>query len=89
MSDGNGELRGVVRGRTIELEEETGLPDGESVEVIVRLREAVRSPQVDPDRLERFKRLAGAWAGDDEEGLDEHLRWCREQRQTSRPDLEP
>ena len=30
------EIRGVVHGKTIELQEELGLPDGESVAVIVR-----------------------------------------------------
>jgi hypothetical protein len=39
-------LRGVVRGRTIELESEPGLPDGQKVAVTV---EAVAGPSVTPN----------------------------------------
>ena len=37
-------LRGVVHGRTIELENETGLEDGRKVEVILRAKELPGPP---------------------------------------------
>jgi hypothetical protein len=44
-------LTGVVHGRTIDLEQEAGLPDGEKVSVIIeRLQPVVGMP----DWLERF-----------------------------------
>ncbi len=80
------ELRGVIRGRTIELEAETGRPDGAAV--TVRLMD--RKPELtDEEKRERLMRSFGAWAGDDEKGLDEYLRWNREQRKIDRPAIEP
>jgi hypothetical protein len=74
-------LRGLVHGKTIELEEEPGLPDGQEVRVTV---EPLPSP--DPEQLppgEGLRRAFGAWAGDAEE-LDKFLDWNREQRKLSR-----
>lgn len=85
MADTNGELRGVVRGKTIELETETGLPDGAAVEVKVRRAVAPGRQKLPPG--EGLRRAFGAWAGDDE-GLDEFLRWTYEQRKTGRPEIE-
>jgi hypothetical protein len=70
----NGELRGVIHGRTIVLDEEPGLSDGATV--AVRVSESSET-LTDEERLERLKRTAGAWKGDDEAGLDEYLRSCR------------
>lgn len=42
----------------------------------------------DAERLELLKQAAGAWADDDEEGLDEYLRQCREDRQAARPEID-
>ncbi len=85
MADGNGELRGVIRGRIIELEAETGLPDGASVTVQLKDR---RRELSDEERRASLLRAAGGWAGDDEVGLDEYLRQCREDRQASRPEID-
>jgi len=78
-------LKGVIHGRTIELEAESGLPDGQSVTVTVQ-------PFVDQARRlaagEGSRRSAGAW-GDDPEGVDEFLRQVRQQRDQDRPPLEP
>jgi hypothetical protein len=73
-------LRGVIRGKIIELTQESGLPEGQQVDVSLR---------VVPPRLpagEGLRSSAGAWA-DDAAGLDEYLEWSRQQRKTSRPEL--
>jgi hypothetical protein len=84
MTANSGSLRGIVQGRTIELDEETGLPDGQPVTVTVQ--------PVTPgmQRLppgEGIRRSAGAWA-DDPEGLDQFLEWNRQQRKIGRPPIE-
>ncbi|HEX6984877.1 MAG TPA: hypothetical protein VF170_05845 [Planctomycetaceae bacterium] len=86
MANGTGELRGVVRGRTIELETETGLPDGSAVTV----RLSGNRPELSDDEArDRLTRLAGAWAGDDDEGFEKFLKWNYEQRDRgSRPPIE-
>ena len=86
MTETLNEVKGVVRGRTIELEEETGLPDGTAVTVSVRTTIPPCSEKLPPG--EGLRRALGGWAGDDEEGLDEYLAWCREQRQQSRPEID-
>ncbi len=82
----NGELRGVIHGRTIVLDEEPGLPDGATV--AVRVSES-GAELAEAERVERLKRAAGAWAGDDDEGFQEFLRWTYEQRDRGgRPPIE-
>jgi hypothetical protein len=76
-----GVLKGVIHGRTIELEQETGLPDGQSVEVVVQILQDKRLPPG-----EGIRRSAGAWA-DDVEGLDEFLQWNRQRRKLGRREL--
>jgi hypothetical protein len=76
-------LRGVVHGKTIELNEEPGLPDGQHVTVTVQ---PVSTGELTPG--EGIHQSAGAWA-DDPEGLDEYLEWNRQQRKIGRPELEP
>jgi hypothetical protein len=39
----NKKLRGVVHGRTVELDEDPGIPDGESVEVIYPASKRIRT----------------------------------------------
>ena len=70
-------LRGIVHGRTIEVESDTGLPDGEPVTVTVHRVSAVREKLPSKEGL---RRAFGGWAGDDEEGLDEYLEWNRQRR---------
>ena len=85
MSSIQAVLKGVIRGRTIELDEEPGLPDGQSVTVTVQ-------PSVEQTRRlppgEGIRRSAGAWA-DDPDGVDEFLRQVRQMRDHDRPPLEP
>jgi hypothetical protein len=74
-------LRGVVHGKTIELPEETGLPEGQEVTIFI---EPV-GPRLLPG--EGLTRSAGAWAADSDE-LDEYLEWNRRQRKAGRRGLE-
>ncbi len=73
------ELRGVVHGKTIELQEALGLPDGESVAVIVR---RVLPPG------EGIRRSAGAW-GDAGEELDRWLDGVYRDRDNGREEPKP
>jgi len=75
-------LKGVIHGKTIELEEEPGLPEGQSVEVTVQPVRAKLPPG------EGIRRSSGAWAEGGEE-LDRFLEWTRQQRKVVRAELEP
>ena len=70
-------MKGVIRGRTIELETEPGLPDGQLVSVIVDPVHPVNEAKSQA-LYEAFKQAAGSWA-DDPEGLEEYLEWNRQQ----------
>lgn len=76
-------LKGVVHGKTIELEEQSGLPDGQPVNVTVQ-------PIVEKEQRlppgEGILRSAGAWADDTEE-LDKFLEWNRQQRKIGRREV--
>jgi hypothetical protein len=85
MADSSSGLRGVVHGKTIELEQEPGLPDGQ--EVMVRVQPVGQQGRKLPPG-EGIRRSAGAWAEDAEE-LDQYLEWVRQQRKVGRPELEP
>lgn len=73
-------LKGVVHGKTIELEAELGLPDGQAVTVVVQPLEA---PEQRLPPGEGIRRSAGAWA-DDAEELDRYLEWNRQRRKLGR-----
>lgn len=77
-------IRGFVRGKTIELDDETGLPDGQEVAVTVR---PVTSDKQTPATGEGLKRAFGGWS-DDATELDEFLQWNRRQRKVSRAEPE-
>ena len=77
------EIRGLIRGRTVMLEDDPGWPDGQPVIVIPEMR-----PAPGEEGRRRLLRAAGAWAGDDEVGLDHYLEWNRQQRKVSRPEIE-
>jgi hypothetical protein len=74
-------MRGLVRGKTIELEEAPGLPDGQRVGVTIEPLPAAGPGQLPPG--EGLRRAFGAWAGDAEE-LDKFLEWNRQQRKVGR-----
>jgi len=73
------ELRGVVHGKTIELQEALGLTDGESVAVVVR---RVLPPG------EGIRRSTGAW-GDAGEELDRWLEGVYRDRDNDREEPKP
>jgi len=76
-------VKGVVHGKTIELEREPGLPDGQEVTVTVEpARVGTELPAG-----EGLRRSAGAWA-DDVGGLEAYLEWNRQQRKQGRRGLE-
>lgn len=83
MANNKSVLKGVVHGRTIELETDPGLPDGQAVSVtvepVVVLDEAQRQAI-----FEAFKSAAGSWENDDPEGLEKYLEWNRQQRKVHR-----
>ncbi len=72
-------VHGILRGKTIELEREPGLPDGQQVRVT--MEPADQGSALLPG--EGLRRSAGAWA-DDAEGLDRYLKWNRQQRKLGR-----
>jgi hypothetical protein len=75
--------RGVVHGKTIELDEETGLSDGQEVNVIVQ---PVGPGEQCLPPSEGLRRAFGGWAEDAEE-LDAYLEWNRQQRKISRSEM--
>jgi hypothetical protein len=77
-------LKGIVHGKTIELEQSPGLPDGQAVTVTVS---AVQTEGKLPPG-EGLRRAAGSWS-DDPEGLEAYLEWNRQQRKIGRPEIEP
>ena len=79
-------LRGTVHGKTIELEAESGLPEGQ--QVTVTLQPAPQQQTVSETPLEALKRAAGSWS-DDPEGLDRFLEWNRQQRKINRSVTRP
>ena len=81
-------LRGVVYGKTIELCEEPGLPDGQPVNVTVEPATAGPGSEHRLAPGEGIRRSAGGWAEDAEE-LDEYLEWNRQQRKVGRRELDP
>ncbi len=77
-------MKGVIHGRLIELSEEPGLPDGQTVSVTVQ-------PVSEVEPLppgEGLRRAFGAWAEDADE-LDRYVEWSRLQRRVDRREIEP
>jgi hypothetical protein len=69
-------MQGVIRGKTIELDEAPALPNGQAVAVTLR-------PLTSPE--ESLRRAAESWA-DDEAGLEKFLEEARLSRKASRPE---
>lgn len=83
MTGTPGVLTGIVHGKTIELDEPPGLPDGQPVHVTVQ---PVAPKLSDEERRELLRRAAGSWS-DDPEGLDQYLEWNRQQRKVNRREI--
>jgi hypothetical protein len=84
MVSHSGVFKGVIRGKTIELERAVGLPDGQAVTVVVQPSPAGNT--LPPG--EALRRSFGGWA-DDAEELDVFLEWNRQQRKQTRPGRAP
>lgn len=77
-------ILGVVHGRTIELEQELDVPDGEAVSIVITRVSASRPSK------EALEAAAGSLSGLDDE-IDEFNRWYRDARHSdpaSRDSLE-
>jgi hypothetical protein len=68
--------KGVVRGKTVVLEGEPELPEGQEVTVSIQFEDKTETSGVSG-----LEAAFGGWA-DDLEGVDEFIRWTREQRGT-------
>ena len=76
MSNSQNPMRGVVHGKTIQVEGDLNLPEGQQVSLIVQ-------PVLSPE--EAVRQSFGGWAEDAEE-LDAFLAGLRQDRQQERPD---
>lgn len=74
-------LRGIVRGRTVELDRDPGIEENRVVEVILRTRQLPGPPPAwEPGSTETAAgMLAGAWTPEDDRILEE----IHEERQRS------
>jgi len=85
MSIETSAFEGIVHGKTIELNQEPGLPDGQAVTVtLTPLQQATTS--LPPG--EGLRRAFGAWVEDADE-LDKFLEELRQSRKRSRPEIDP
>ena len=82
MSKTSEVLRGIVHGKSIELEHPLPMPDGSEIELVVK-----RTPISAEQRKQRLEAIFGS-CEQDAEDLDDFLGWNREQRKHSRPELE-
>jgi hypothetical protein len=78
-------IHGRAHGKTIELDEDLGVPDGQEVRVTVEPLPAGEASQLPAG--EGLRRAFGAWASDADE-LDAFLEWNREQRKLGRKGIE-
>ncbi len=79
-------FKGVVHGKTIELDQEPGLPDGQTVTVSVQPLVSPATSPTSPEAQAALRRAAGAWAKDAED-LDKFLDWNRERRKLQRREI--
>jgi hypothetical protein len=82
MSKATEVLRGIVHGKSIELEHPLPMPDGSQIELVVK-----HTPISAEQQKQRLEAIFGS-CEQDAEDLDEFLGWNREQRKHSRPELD-
>ena len=75
-------LRGIVHGKSIELEHPLSIPDGSVIELVVK-----RAPINAEQRQQRLEAIFGSCTADSED-LDDFLNWNRDQRRRSRPEVD-
>lgn len=78
-------LTGIIHGKTLELDHDTGFPDGERVSVVIQPQP---QPKLPPG--EGLLRAFGGWS-DDPEGVDRFIEEVRRLRDldTSHREIEP
>ena len=81
-------LHGVMHGRTIELDTEPELPDGQPVTVVVRPEKVGLRNDGGTSSSSSLDRAFGSWAADAKE-LEEFLEWNRLQRRNGRAEITP
>jgi hypothetical protein len=79
-------FKGVIRGKTIELDQEPELPAGQEVAVTLHPIPISSTAPSNAGAREALRKAAGAWASETEE-LDKFLAWNRQQRQSRRPEI--
>ena len=79
-------MQGIIHGKIIELDNESGFPDGQRVSLLVQPSDRVSLAEEKLPPGEGLRSAYGAWAEDAEE-LDAYLDWNREQRKISRPEM--
>jgi hypothetical protein len=72
-------IQGIIHGKIIELDNESGFPDGLRVSLIVQPSDTANSPENTLPPGEGLRRAFGAWAEDADE-LNAYLDWNRRQR---------
>ena len=80
-------LRGVITGKIIELERESGLPPGQEILVTIEQAKLTVDKEEGITPGEGLRRSFGAWAEDAEE-LDKYLEWTRQERKVGRTPVE-
>lgn len=82
MTNNAATLTGVVKGRTIQLAQDPGFPDGQEVSV------SLRPAPLKPD-MEALRRAFGGWGTEDDPELTAFLEQIRQDRKVGRPPIEP
>jgi hypothetical protein len=75
-------FKGIAHGKTIELERETGIPDGHEVTVIVQPSAPAKDNATRLPPGEGIRRSSGAWAEDAEE-LDRYIESVYKERRAT------
>jgi hypothetical protein len=81
-------LQGIVHGKIIELDDESGLPDGQRVALFVQPLESASTSGGRMPPGEGLRKAFGAWSEEADE-LEEYLAWNRSQRKITRPEMKP
>lgn len=82
MSKSSEVLRGIVHGKSIQLEHLLPMADGSEIELVVK-----PIPISADQRKQRLEAIFGSCESDAED-LDDFLGWSREQRQHGRPEVD-
>jgi hypothetical protein len=80
-------LQGVIHGKFIELDNESGYPDGQRVSLVLQPSNSGSEKEKLPSG-EGLRRSFGSWA-DNAAELDAYLDWNRRQRKITRPEIQP